>query len=362
MAEQPDPVWRDVAVVVRHYRFIGAVVVLTLLAAVATALIADKTYVATAEANIRLKGLPAGGEQNPAVPTLETFVNLAKDDTVAEDAARRLGRDASDADALRSRVSVSSVPAGSGNTSRTEGKILIRATGASSAEARDLAGAWMEAFRDRARSVQADEQTLESLQQQVDAARRHLEALGPAGASGTETVRKLQAEASTLDAALAFLRGPGSALPADQLRFALGGFLGDESARMLPGSTPEILNALEARRQAVDQGIRHLLPAGVGSQDTEALASEAVAARGLYDTALRRVAEARLVTSLVKTEVQASSPTVAASGANWLIRVGGALAFGLVVGVVGAFGLEYARGWRRSLQVVRENISAQRQG
>lgn len=363
MPERSDELQRDIAIVLKHIRFIMVMVVAALLVAVGSAFAASSTFRADTEAEIRIEGIARELEGSSAIPKLDTFVLLAQSEEVAEEAARRLGKDRSQSAELIDKVQVSGLSADSSD------RLSIRAKGDSRDEAVALANAWMEAFVDKAQGVTVDEEILSALRVRADDVLLRLEQFSPIVLSERDqaaadlgirqtTLARLKTDATRIEEALEFVRENAPSASPGELRIALGAFLSIEEAAFLPDSIDEIMRGLELREQALNQSIDRLTAdttkLGDEVRSLGVAAAEFDAARSLHEARLGRLAEAELAAQRTEVDIQViRMATDASGGVNWLARLGAAAAFGLVVGVVGAFGLELAGTWLRSSR--REN-------
>ncbi|MFQ5879728.1 MAG: hypothetical protein ACE5IZ_06115, partial [Dehalococcoidia bacterium] len=143
------------------------------------------------------------------------------------------------------------------------------------------------------------------------------------------------------------------------LRAALAGLAVPDAASMELDSHQELLQALELRRQILSLSLSRL-DQEVDSlerrlQEIDPLLVARDAARANYQEAMQLLQAAQIPTLVAR--VAAPAATATADGIGWLPRLGAAAAFGLVVGVVGAFGLEALPSIRRWLAARRGDKS-----
>ncbi len=94
MSQQQDDLWRDVSVVLKHSRFIIALLLISVAAAIVSGLATQTEYKAVSQAELDIKvGSPLSG-RGDATPTLDTYADLAASDDVFAAAAETLDMDA----------------------------------------------------------------------------------------------------------------------------------------------------------------------------------------------------------------------------------------------------------------------------
>jgi hypothetical protein len=364
MTESQDELWRDVSVVLKHIRFIVALFALAIVVAVASGLAASSESRAISEAEIVIEASTPLFGGTDTVPTLDTFDALAQSDEVVQTAAQEIGVDPEE---LRKNITVRAVERDPRDRESVD-RLSIEATGASRGQARETAAAVMDAFVAAAEGSQSDPQGLESLQEQETLALQRLQEFDQAEvlelvqvqadlARNRSLIASLKGQVTAIEQALELIRAEGSR-PLAELVVAISGVLGGSQGTggIDQASTVEELEqGLELRRQ-LDEGLTTR-----AEQEVETLAqrerelllvtAEGGAAMALYTTAVRNLRAAELAESLTETEITVTERGLdSSSGVNWLARLAAAAAFGLVVGVVGAFALEllgpYWRRWR----------------
>lgn len=349
--QQPEgDLRRDALVVLRHLRFIALVLAVALAVALGSGLLVDATYEATAQVEVQGVPLPlsSGGRAL-------SVVELARSPQVGRQVA--IDIDVADEAGLAGRVSVAmqtGMPI-----------LLVTARGDSGEEAIALANAWAEEAAAAINSAGSSAPFVGALQRQAESARQRWEeaqrAATNAGADVGALERTLDGEVqalatgerelTNLEQATQLVRQAsvdGSASVA-QLRAALAGLAVPAEALAGLTSPQELLHALELRHQLLSLSLQRV--AGqVDSlrkrrQELEGVAVEREAAEANYKEALRLVQAAQLPP--LAAEVKKLAASAAVGGMAWTQRLGAAAAFGVVVGVVGAFGLEALPSLRR---------------
>jgi len=355
MAETQDDLWRDLSIVVKHVRFIVALFILTLLVAVGTGLMADSDARARSELEIGIDAATPlfGGLET--IPTLETFENLVKSDQVGEDAAQKVGISPEE---LESKISVDAVYRNPRDPSSVD-QLSIEATGDSQQQAEAIAGAVVDAFVEAAQAVRTDPEALESQQEQGALALERLEEFDQAELTQLAQVqadlsvkRSLQStlsrDLSAIEQALELLEAESSR-PIEELIVAVVGTVGLPQAI---GGTEQALTVEELKgglelRRALAQKLlsstqSEMEPLVKREQELLVATGGQRAAMDVYTRALQDLEAARLASTQMHAEITITARAVdTSSGANWLARLGAAAAFGLVVGVAGAFALEF---------------------
>jgi hypothetical protein len=351
-------------VVLKHIRFIVALFALAIVVAVASGLAASSESRAISEAEIVIEASTPLFGGTDTVPTLDTFDALAQSDEVVQTAAQEIGVDPEE---LRKNITVRAVERDPRDRESVD-RLSIEATGASRGQARETAAAVMDAFVAAAEGSQSDPQGLESLQEQETLALQRLQEFDQAEvlelvqvqadlARNRSLIASLKGQVTAIGQALELIRAEGSR-PLAELVVAISGVLGGSQGTggIDQASTVEELEqGLELRRQLDEELTTR------AEQEVETLAqrerelllvtAEGGAAMALYTTAVRNLRAAELAESLTETEITVTERGLdSSSGVNWLARLAAAAAFGLVVGVVGAFALEllgpYWRRWR----------------
>lgn len=365
MEEAQDELWRDFLVALRHWRFIAALLALALIVAVGTGLATNTESRAISEAEIEITTKAPLSGQGESLPTLDTFAELAAGERVAEAAARRLGEDQSTiTDNTTVRVE-EKIPTDRNSVDR----IFIEATGESQREASAISVAVMDAFVEAAEGVASDPEGLKFLEEQQAFA---LEELRGADLGGLFELSQVRVDVASqrallssqkdqlvaIDSALALIEAEKTR-PLGELLVAVQGVLGrspQEGSLNQVTSVGELERGLQLRRQLVNTFIR------TTEEETQRLsileqelsrstASEGVAI-SLHGRAVTDLEAAMLAEQLTGTTVTVTQQGVDTSGdVDWLARLSAAAAFGLVVGVAGAFALEFLtphwQRWRR---------------
>jgi len=355
MAEAQDELWRDVSIVVKHFRLILALLVVALIAAIASGLLTNTTHRARSEAEIQLEtAIPLSGNTE-ATPDLETYEKLAMSDDVAAAAASKVGLSAEE---LRGKITVTTTVRNIRDPASLD-RLAISATGDSQAQAEAIASATMDAFAEAARALQSDPEGLESLRQQEALA---LEDLGKYDQQQVIELGKVQADLgatraltsalsqdiTSIEQALELLQTQGSR-PLGELIVAVSGVLGgpEGSGGIEQASTVEELRGGLTLRNGLAQELKEKAETKVAAlalleQDLLAATTGQRSALAVYNSAVRNVQAAILAGTQTRTEVSVTASAVDTStGADWPARLGAAAAFALVTGVAGAFALEF---------------------
>ena len=354
MAEAQDELWRDVSIVVKHFRLILALLVVALIAAIASGLLTNTTHRARSEAEIQLEtAIPLSGNTE-ATPDLETYEKLAMSDDVAAAAASKVGLSAEE---LRGKITVTTTVRNIRDPASLD-RLAISATGDTQAQAEATAAATMDAFAEAARALQSDPEGLESLRQQEALA---LEDLGKYDQQQVIELGKVQADLgatraltsalsqdiTSIEQALELLQTQGSR-PLGELIVAVAGMLGgpEGSGGIEQASTVEELRGGLTLRNGLAQELKEKAETKVAAlalleQDLLAATTGQRSALAVYNSAVRNVQAAILAGTQTRTEVSVTASAVDTStGADWPARLGAAAAFALVTGVAGAFALE----------------------
>ena len=355
MAEAQDELWRDVSIVVKHSRLILALLVVALIAAIASGLLTNTTHRARSEAEIQLEtAIPLSGNTE-ATPDLETYEKLAMSDDVAAAAASKVGLSAEE---LRGKITVTTTVRNIRDPASLD-RLAISATGDTQAQAEATAAATMDAFAEAARALQSDPEGLESLRQQEALA---LEDLGKYDQQQVIELGKVQADLgatraltsalsqdiTSIEQALELLQTQGSR-PLGELIVAVAGMLGgpEGSGGIEQASTVEELRGGLTLRNGLAQELKEKAETKVAAlalleQDLLAATTGQRSALAVYNSAVRNVQAAILAGTQTRTEVSVTASAVDTStGADWPARLGAAAAFALVTGVAGAFALEF---------------------
>jgi len=355
MAEAQDELWRDVSIVVKHFRLILALLVVALIAAIASGLLTNTTHRARSEAEIQLEtAIPLSGNTE-ATPDLETYEKLAMSDDVAAAAASKVGLSAEE---LRGKITVTTIVRNIRDPASLD-RLAISATGDTQAQAEATAAATMDAFAEAARALQSDPEGLESLRQQEALA---LEDLGKYDQQQVIELGKVQADLgatraltsalsqdiTSIEQALELLQTQGSR-PLGELIVAVAGMLGgpEGSGGIEQASTVEELRGGLTLRNGLAQELKEKAETKVAAlalleQDLLAATTGQRSALAVYNSAVRNVQAAILAGTQTRTEVSVTASAVDTStGADWPARLGAAAAFALVTGVAGAFALEF---------------------
>ena len=354
MAEAQDELWRDVSIVVKHSRLILALLVVALIAAIASGLLTNTTHRARSEAEIQLEtAIPLSGNTE-ATPDLETYEKLAMSDDVAAAAASKVGLSAEE---LRGKITVTTTVRNIRDPASLD-RLAISATGDTQGQAEATAAATMDAFAEAARALQSDPEGLESLRQQEALA---LEDLGKYDQQQVIELGKVQADLgatraltsalsqdiTSIEQALELLQTQGSR-PLGELIVAVAGMLGgpEGSGGIEQASTVEELRGGLTLRNGLAQELKEKAETKVAAlalleQDLLAATTGQRSALAVYNSAVRNVQAAILAGTQTRTEVSVTASAVDTStGADWPARLGAAAAFALVTGVAGAFALE----------------------
>ena len=355
MAEAQDELWRDVSIVVKHFRLILALLVVAQIAAIASGLLTNTTHRARSEAEIQLEtAIPLSGNTE-ATPDLETYEKLAMSDDVAAAAASKVGLSAEE---LRGKITVTTIVRNIRDPASLD-RLAISATGDTQAQAEATAAATMDAFAEAARALQSDPEGLESLRQQEALA---LEDLGKYDQQQVIELGKVQADLgatraltsalsqdiTSIEQALELLQTQGSR-PLGELIVAVAGMLGgpEGSGGIEQASTVEELRGGLTLRNGLAQELKEKAETKVAAlalleQDLLAATTGQRSALAVYNSAVRNVQAAILAGTQTRTEVSVTASAVDTStGADWPARLGAAAAFALVTGVAGAFALEF---------------------
>jgi hypothetical protein len=361
MAEPQDELWHDVSVVLKHVRFIAALLVIALVVAVATGLASDPQGRATSEAEIDIRSAAPLFGGTETVLTLDSLAELAESEEVAEAAAQRVGMDPQ---ALGDSIDVST-EAKDVRDSESVDRLIVRATDPSADRAQEIATAVMDAFVQAAERTKSNPLGVESLRRQLTSADGKLRqfdqgelielAQVQTELSGRrELLASLRAEALTIDQALEVLARERSR-PMSELLVAVAGALdGLQGTELEQASTVgELEGGLELRREFV-QGVIERAQAdvdtlGLREQELIRLTADQSSVLAVYGAAVRNLEAADLAAEQTETEINVTASGVDSSDrVTWLARLSGATAFGLVAGVAGAFAIEFfAPHWRQ---------------
>jgi capsular polysaccharide biosynthesis protein len=353
----------DALVVLKHSRFIAVLFLAALVVALLTGLVADQDYTAKSTIEVEIAPVPVlAPTRSDFVPDAGTFERLAASQEVATEVAARLddGRTPEQLIGLIGTRSVASTPLNPVET------VFIDADGASEAAARRLGSTWTDVFVEKAEATRVDPDTLALLQSAEQAARERLSTLDPTAsrqlAAVTENLRAARVRLSTtvnsLSAAeegLGFIEANPEASLSD-IQVALAGVLTELNDTPFD-TVAELTDGLQLRRDFLTASAPDI-QAEIDElvQQEEELtreASERKAAENALLNAEQALATAQLLTDTGFVTASVTGGPSLSGGVNWLARVGAAAAFGLVVGVAGAFALEYLgpylrSWWRRS--------------
>jgi hypothetical protein len=362
MADAPDELWRDVSIIVRHLRLILALLVVSVIIAIASGFLTNTTNRARSEADLLLEtAIPLSGNAQ-ATPNLDTFENLAKSDEVVAAAASKVGLTPEE---LKSKITITTTERNIRDPASLD-HLAISATGDTQAQAEAIAGATMDAFATAAKAVQSDPAGLKSLRDQEALA---LEELGKSDQGQVFELAQVQADlqaqrtlistlsqdVASVEQALELLRTQASR-PLGELIVAVAGVLGGgpegTGGIERASSVAELQGGLTLRselalklKENTQTGIEAL-----AKREQELLAATAgqSSASTLYSTAVRNVQAATLAGSQTRTQVTITANAVDTStGVGWLARIGAAAAFAIVAGVAGAFALEFLASFSR---------------
>jgi hypothetical protein len=273
-------------------------------------------------------------------------MEMARSDEVDEEAARIYGVD--DPDDIEDRVSI---------TERPEG-VRVQASGGSKGDAINLANSWATAIENIINTADAGAAATAALERETANAQTQLEtaeaALAEANTTGIEPTQEVldevsktladnQAELAGLTQATELTRqAVSNGTSISQLRIALAGLAVPPEVIGSIENPQDLLQALDLRRQvlssSVQQQTEQLNALQTQRRELLPLILERDAAQNNYRDAVRvqRAAELGPITARI------SDPADEADGAGlgWPQRLGAAAAFGLVVGVIGAFALD----------------------
>ena len=354
MAEAQDELWRDVSIVVKHFRLILALLLIALVVAVASGLLTDTTHKARSQAEIEIEtATPLSGNVD-ATPDLDTFERLATSDEVTEAAASKVGLSAQE---IQTRITVTTIERNVRDPASLD-SLTIVATGDTKAQAKAIAAATIDAFAEAAGALQSDPEGLESLRQQEALAledlgkydQRQVFELGQVQVELQATralTSALSQDIASIEQALELLQTQGSR-PLGELIVAVAGVLGGPagSGGIEQASTVEELRGGLTLRSGLAQGLKENAEteaAALARREQELLTATAGqrSAQAVYGSAVRNVQAAILAGTQTKTEVSVTASAVDTStGADWPARLAAAAAFALVAGVAGAFALE----------------------
>ncbi len=342
MEQSENELKRDALVLKRHLRFIIGVLVVALLVAAGTGLIFGSGYSARATVQIQTNVVPL-----PTAIRQQDILNIARSEEVADEAARTYG--VNDPDDIEDRVSV---------TERPEG-LRVSANGGSRGDAIDLANSWAAAIETIINASDIGPASSAALERETANAATQLAnaeaALAEANTTGIEPTQEVldevsktladnQAELASLTQATEIARQAvsNSNTPMSQLRIALAGLAVPPEVLASVENPQDLLQALDLRRQvlssSVQQSIEQLNALQTQRRELLPLILDRDAAQNNYRESVRvlRASELGPITARI------SDPADRASGAGlgWPQRLGAAAAFGLVVGVIGAFALD----------------------
>jgi uncharacterized protein involved in exopolysaccharide biosynthesis len=342
---------RDVTVVLKHYRFILALLVGAIIVALLTGLMNDSEFTARRELQFKTNNAALLLSRSDLSPKLDTLENLATSDELAQEVADRLGGGEQPPQIL-SRISIRSVK---GIPADPRDRIIIRARGTSRDTALALVNTWADRLAEKASVMAVDPEALKRLQETEKMAQERLAKTDSSAARELASVTEglsaqrtqlfvLRTEIASLDQALAFIDAHPGATP-DELRVAVSSLLANldqlsfASAKELSGSLRLRRDFLTALIPEMESEIESL------EQREEALTAEAgdrKAAEATLDAAQQALATAELLAANTEAGLEVTAGAALVSGGmSWLARFGAAVAFGLVAGVAGAFALEY---------------------
>lgn len=339
---------RDAIIVVKHARFIGLLFALALLVALLTGLISNADY--TARAKVTVPPPSAGSLSADLVPKLSTYEKLATSDELVEAVAARLDAGQTAAD-LKARIHIRAVDAPQPTVADT---VTIEAKGDSRADALLLGRTWTEEFVRMATKTTVDPDALAALGEMEGKAQERLEGIDPvvntqlesASAELSATRERLgsaQGGIDEVEGALTFISDhPEASLPELQVAFAL---LITDLGNVSLGSVADLADALRFRRDYLGSlvpGIQSKID-DLADQEQEltVLNGQRTAAEATLQSVRQRIATAQVAAEALIVDAEPSGGISVSGGVNWLARIGAAAAFGLVVGVTGAFVLEY---------------------
>jgi len=362
MTDAQDELWRDVSIILKHIRFIVALLVAALIVAALTGLAAGSDGRAKSEAEIKIETGAFLLGSGQAMPTLDTIADLAESDEVAAQVAQKLGTEPEE---ISDNLFVDT-QARNPSDRQSLDQFSVEVTGPSQRRAEQIAAAVMDAVVERAEQLKLDPEGVESLRQLQALAQQRLQELDQADVSELAQVRSdldaqrsrltsLKAGLSVLYEALALVRADPSR-PLGELVVAVSGVLGGAEGTggvEQASSVEELERGLELRRQLTESLIEPIQLAIEALADHERqlvlLVADNSAALSVYTSAAQSLEAAGLAGEQTEIEVEVTTSGVNTSGsANWPARLGAAAAFGLVVGVAAAFALEFlAPHWQR---------------
>jgi len=354
---------KDAVVVLKHSRFIAVLFLAALVVSLVTGLVADEDFTAKTTVEVEIAPIPGlAPTRNDFVPDAGAFERLAAGQEVADEVATRLndGRTAEQLLTLIDSRSVASTPLNPVET------VFIDADGSSEVAARTLGATWTEVYVEKAEATRVDPDALALLEAAEQAARERLRTLDPTAsrqlAAVTENLRAARVRLSTTttslsgaEEGLAFIEAHPEATLAD-LQIALAAVLAEMNDTPFD-TAAELTDGLQLRRDFLSASLPDIQAEidALVPQEEELTreATERKAAENALLNAQQALATAQLLTETGFVTAAVTSGPSLSGGVNWPARVGAAAAFGLVVGVAGAFALEYLgphlrSWWRRS--------------
>jgi hypothetical protein len=326
---------RDALVLARHLPFIAGAITVALLVAILSGFIIGSGYKGSAIVQVQLNVLPVPGVRQPVI------LDLARSPAVAEEAARN-----SSDGSLSSRVSIRERPEG----------LRVEATGGTQEEAISLANTWAEAIETVINATEVSPASAAALERESANALQQLEeadeALAAANTTGIEPSQEVlnevsksladnQSELASLTRAAEVVRQTPNA-PMAQLRIALAGLAVPQEVLGNVDNAQDLLQALELRRQVLEASVqqltRQLNDLQTQRRQLLPLLLEREAAQNNYREAVRILHAAQL--GPITARISQPAERAGGAGLSWPIRLGAAAAFGIVVGIVGAFALD----------------------
>lgn len=345
---------RDALVITRHLTFIGGVIAVALLVALASGFIFASGYKARAVVQVQTNVLPL-----PSSIKQPVILDIAKSPEVAQEAVNNYG--SGTVSSLSDRVTV---------TERPEG-LRVEATSDSKSDAIRLANTWAAAIETVINSSDIGPAAGEALQRESENAKEQLtdaeQAVASANTNGVEPSQTVldevskslaadRAELDTLTRATDTVRqAVSSGATITQLRVALAGLVPPEILGSVDNSN-DLLQALDLRRQVlqttVDQEAQQLSTLQAQRRDLMPLLLEREAAQNNYRDTVKTLNAAEL--GPITARISEPADHTSGAGLSWPQRLGAALVFGVVVGIIGAFVIDSLPPMRRWFKTPQE--------
>ena len=351
MSERAPGIQRDVAVVLRYRWFILSVFAVAVLAAVFFSFASPFPYSATSSVELRTydRG-PVTGARFPI--NFNDYYSDALRERTARGAATALadqGYDVSE-DTLLSAVSQTIVAPSGAPAYR---QLDFATSHADEATAVAYVNAWVDAyateaniFREEVAASQvavlqtAADEAQASLQSAIQALNEAIRG-GAVPAKAGELVEE-RARAARALSRLRAIQASGQTLTPAEIQLTIGDIF-EPGAAPLPADTATLIAGLELRIGALDREIAAYASADSGTQTAQARFADVIAAQKTYDGTEEQLqaAEAARAVPYLNAVILSHAEMTGSRGIGLIGLLGAAGMFGIAVGIVGSFVLDF---------------------